>query len=97
MVGGRLFTHYFTRNIYIPIVTYIITMATTIQISKELLKKLQNMKIHAKESYEDLIWDLIEDRMEFSDETKKNIAEAEKDFKEGRTISLEELKKKRGL
>lgn len=55
------------------------------------------MKMHVKESYEDIIWDLIEDRLEFSDETKKNIAQAEKDFKEGKTISLEELKKKRGL
>ena len=72
-------------------------MVTTIQISNELLNKLQMMKIHTKESYEDLIWDLIEDRMEFSEETKKNLAEAEKDFKERRTISLEELKKKRGL
>jgi len=72
-------------------------MVTTIQISNELLNKLQMMKIHTKESYEDLIWDLIEDRMEFSEETKKNLAEAEKDFKEGKTISLEELKKKRGL
>lgn len=70
---------------------------TTIQVSNELLKKLQMMKIHAKESYEDLIWDLIEDRMEFLDETKKNIAKAEEDFKKGRTVSLEELKKKRGL
>ncbi len=41
-------------------------MATTMQVSNELLNKLQMMKIHAKESYEDIIWDLIEDRMEFS-------------------------------
>ncbi len=72
-------------------------MGTTIQISSELLKRLQMMKIHAKESYEDLIWDLIEDRMEFSEETKKNIKQSEKEFREGKTISLEELKKKRGL
>jgi hypothetical protein len=69
-------------------------MDTSIQISKNLLEKLKLMKIHNKESYEDLIWDLIEDRMEFSEETKKNIAQSEKDFREGRTISLEEIKKK---
>lgn len=72
-------------------------MVTTIQISRELLNKLQMMKIHVKESYEDLIWDLIEDRMEFSEETKKNIANAEEDYKKGRIVSLEELKRKRGL
>ena len=72
-------------------------MVTTIQVSNELLKKLQMMKMHVKESYEDLIWDLIEDRMEFSEETKKNIAEAEKDFKEGRTHKWEDVKKELGI
>jgi predicted CopG family antitoxin len=71
-------------------------MDTTIQISKDLLENLKAMKIHDKESYEDLIWDLIEDRMEFSEETKKNIAKSEKEIKEGKTISLEQLKRKLG-
>ena len=80
--------------------SYIVSMETTIQVSKELLEKLRVMKIHEKESYENIIWDLIEDRLEFSDETKKNIAEAEKDFKEGNWdnfTSLEEIKKKLGM
>ena len=72
-------------------------METTIQVSKDLLEKPRMMKIHIKESYEDIIWDLIEDRMEFSEETKKNIAEAEKEYRKGKTISLGELKRKRGL
>jgi predicted CopG family antitoxin len=72
-------------------------MGTTIQISNELLERLQLMKVHAKESYEDLIWDLIEDRMEFSEETKKNIAESEKDFKKGKFKTLEQIKKELGL
>lgn len=69
-------------------------MDTTIQISKELLNKLKAFKIHEKESYEDLIWDLLEDRMELSEETKKNIAEAREQVKGGKTISHEQLKKK---
>ena len=71
-------------------------MDTTIQISKELIEKLKVMKLHNKESYEDLIWGLIEDRMEFSEETKKNIKEYEKDFKEGKFhkfTKLEDVKK----
>jgi len=74
-------------------------MDTTIQISRDLLEKLKQMKIHAKESYENLIWDLIEDRMEFSEETKKAIAEYEKDMKEGnfdKFTSLEDVKKEMG-
>ena len=71
-------------------------MGTTIQISEELLEKLKKMKVHDKESYEELIWDLIEDRMEFSEETKKAIVEYEKDMKEGnldKFTSLEDIKK----
>lgn len=72
-------------------------MGTTVQVSKELLGKLKQMKMHAKESYEEIIWDLLEDRMEFSDETKKNIAQSEKDFKEGRTHKWEDVKKELGI
>jgi|TARA_Y100000310_G_C20371272_1_gene663619 predicted CopG family antitoxin len=72
-------------------------METTIQISKELLGKLQAMKLHSKESYENLIWDLIEDRMEFSGETKKNIAKSEKEIKEGKTHKWEDVKKELGI
>ena len=71
-------------------------MATTIQVSKELLSKLQSIKMHSKESYEDIIWNLIEDTMELSEEAKRNIAVSEKQIKEGKTISLEKLKKKWG-
>ena len=64
-------------------------METTIQISDELLKRLKIMKADAKESYENIIWDLIEDRMEFSQQTKANLNKSEEDLKEGKTISLE--------
>ncbi|MCX6749912.1 MAG: hypothetical protein NTZ83_00475 [Candidatus Pacearchaeota archaeon] len=69
-------------------------METTIQISKELLGKLALMKMHEKESYENVIWDLIEDRMEFSQETRANIEKSEGEIKAGKTISLEKIKKK---
>lgn len=69
-------------------------MDTTIQVSKELLGKLLKMKMHEKESYESVIWDLIEDRMEFSEKTKEDIIRGEEEIKQGKTISLEELKRK---
>ena len=68
-------------------------METTIQVSKELLDKLHSMKIHVKESYEDLIWDLLEDRMELSEETKKDIKEAREQVARGQVYTLEEVKK----
>jgi predicted transcriptional regulator len=69
-------------------------METTIQVSKELLERLKMMKMNEKESYESIITDLIEDRMEFSEQTRRNIAKSEKEIKEGRTVSLEEIKKR---
>lgn len=70
---------------------------TTIQISKELLEKLKARKISDKESYEDVIWDLMEDTMELSEETKRNIATSRQQYKEGKYKSLEEVKKDLGL
>lgn len=72
-------------------------MATTIQVSSELLDKLQKMKMYDKESYEEVIWDLLEDRMELSEETKKNIVESEKDIREGRVYTHEQVKKMLGI
>ena len=71
-------------------------METSIQVSTKLLEKLKYMKMYSKESYEEIIWDLIEDRMEFSEETKRDIEASREDIKAGRTISLERLKKKIG-
>ena len=68
-------------------------MATTIQISEKLRDELKKRKFHPNESYEDIIWDLLEDLMELSDQTKVAIKEAEADLKAGRTISLRDLKK----
>lgn len=70
---------------------------TTIQISKELLEKLKARKISDKESYEDVIWDLMEDTMELSEETKRSIATSRQQYKEGKYKSLEEVKKDLGL
>lgn len=69
-------------------------MDTTIQISRQLLEKLAAMKMHKKESYENIIWDLIEDRLEFSSDTKTNLLASEKEIKSGKTISLNNLKQK---
>ena len=72
-------------------------MATTIQISEDLQKELSKRKLYNKESYEEVIWDLIEDTLELSEETKKNILQAEKDFKEGKFHTHEQVKRKLGL
>ena len=72
-------------------------MATTIQISEELLKILKDKKLNDKESYENIIWDLIEDTKELSEETKREVAESRKQVKEGKVKSLEQIKKELNL
>jgi hypothetical protein len=69
-------------------------MATTIQVSNELMDKLRNRKLYEKESYEEIIWDLLEDDMELTEETKKQIEQSRAEIKQGKTISLDEIKKK---
>ncbi|MBS3073946.1 hypothetical protein J4447_00655 [Candidatus Pacearchaeota archaeon] len=68
-------------------------MDTTIQVSNDLLEHLRQMKLHAKESYEDLIWDLIEDRMELSKELKKKLAEARIEAKAGKVHKWGDIKR----
>ena len=72
-------------------------MATTIQISEELQSKLSKRKIFDRETYEEIIWDLLEDTMELSEETKKDIAEAREDIKKGRVYAFDQVKKEAGL
>ncbi|HLD18764.1 MAG TPA: hypothetical protein VJB90_02035 [Candidatus Nanoarchaeia archaeon] len=72
-------------------------MATTIQISKKLSESLKNRKLYDKESYEEIIWDLIEDSLLLNEQTLKEIKTAEKQVREGRTVSFEEVKRKAGL
>jgi predicted CopG family antitoxin len=72
-------------------------MATTIQISNALMAKLKNMKMYDKESYEDIIWDMLEDRMELSAQTKLNIEESRKQIASKKVYTHEQVKKELGI
>ncbi len=72
-------------------------MDTTIQVSRNLLETLKKRKMHEKESYENIIWDLLEDTMELSEETKKNIAISRQQYKEGKFHKWEDIKKELNL
>ncbi|MDO8508825.1 MAG: hypothetical protein Q7S27_04025 [Nanoarchaeota archaeon] len=68
-------------------------MATTIQISEKLQEALSKRKLYEKETYEEIIWDLIEDSLEISEESKRNITKSEKEIKEGKIHKWEDIKK----
>ena len=72
-------------------------MATTIQISEKPQQELVKRKLYSNETYEETIWDLIEDTMTLSEETKREIAEARKEIVQGKFFTLDDLKRKYGL
>ena len=72
-------------------------MATTIQISEDLQKVLAKRKFVEKETYEEVIWDLIEDTQELSEQTKKELEHARAQVKAGKTHTLAQVKKELGF
>lgn len=72
-------------------------MTTTIQISNDIKKELDKKKMFSRETYNDVIARMLEDDMEVNEETKKDIEEARKKFKEGKYITHEQVKKELGF
>ena len=68
-------------------------MITTIQISKELKKELSKKKFSNRETYESIIWDLLEDTIELNERTKKELKESREEIRSGKTYSLGQIKK----
>jgi predicted transcriptional regulator len=73
------------------------TKTTTIQVSNELKRTLEKRKFVDAESYEEVIWSLLEDTMELNEETKRDIAQSEKEINQGKFITIENLKKRINL
>lgn len=68
-------------------------MPTTIQVSEKLQKELAKRKMYEKETYEEVIWDLMEDSQELDEETKREIAQARQEIREGKYHTLEDVKR----
>jgi predicted transcriptional regulator len=70
---------------------------TTIQIKEETKKTLQSMKLHPRETYEEVLERIFEDLLELSEETKAEIEEARKEIESGKFVTQEQLKKDFGI
>lgn len=66
---------------------------TTIQISRELQGKLEERKISERESYDEIIANLLEDTLELSEETKKELEQSRNEIKAGKFKTLAQIKK----
>mgnify|MGYP006995563084 CR=1 FL=1 len=69
---------------------------TTIRITNDLHKALGSLKA-SNESFEDLIWDLVEPYLELSPQTKKNIAKSLEEYEKGEFYTLDEVEKEFGF
>ena len=67
--------------------------STTIQISQDLQEELNKMKLFSRETYEEVIWNVIEDTKELSEQTKQDILKARQEIAEGKFITLTDIKK----
>jgi hypothetical protein len=69
-------------------------MATTIQISEQVKEALEKMRLFERETYNEIIENMIEDNIEINEQTKKELEERKKstDF-----ISQEEIEKEFGI
>lgn len=70
---------------------------TTIQVSNTLHNELIKRKLFDRETYEEVIWDLIEDTRELNDQTKRDIEKARDEIKAGKVHTLAQVKKELGL
>ena len=84
-------------KLYIVCLTYVYLMTTTIQISEELQDELVKRKFFERETYEEVIWDMVEDTRELNEQTKKEIAEARAEIKARKVHKLSKVKKELGL
>lgn len=70
---------------------------STIQIKEETKKTLQSMKLHPRETYEEVIERMLEDLRELNEETIADIEKARKEIESGKFVTHEQLKKDLGL
>lgn len=72
-------------------------MTTTIQISDELKEELGSMKLHRKETYEDIIWAILQDIKDLDEQTLKEIERARAEIRSGSFYNLEEARRDAGV
>jgi len=65
---------------------------TTIQLSREMKGALAGLKLHPRETYEDVLERLLEDLRELNEETKRDIERALREIRAGKYRTHEQLK-----
>jgi len=100
VLAGSLFFRVFflarTKALY-TMASYRCAMATTIQVSEKLVAALKQRKLYGKESYEEVIWDALEESKELNEETKRAVMQARAEIRTGKFHTHEQVRKSLGL
>ena len=72
-------------------------MSTTIQVSEDIRESLTSMKMHHRETYNEVIERLIEDSQEMSAETRREVKAAVKEISKGKYKTHAQVKRELGL
>jgi hypothetical protein len=72
-------------------------MATTIQIEERMRRALEGMKLHPRETYNEVLERMLEDLSELGAETNRQLAQALADYKAGKFKTHARLKKEMGF
>lgn len=70
---------------------------TTIRLSQEMKKVLAGMKLHPRETYEEVLERLLENLQELNEQTKEEIEQAIRDIKAGKHRTHQQLKEELGF
>jgi len=73
-------------------------MATsTIQLDRTTKAKLEGMKLHPRETYEEVIQRILEDLSELSEETKRELEQARREIRAGKFKTHEQVRAEMGF
>ena len=70
---------------------------TTIQVQSEMKKKLTAMKLHSRETYNDVLERLLEDLSQLDEGTRRDIEKAIREIKSGKYRTHGQVKAEMGL
>jgi predicted transcriptional regulator len=70
---------------------------TTIQLTSAMKDELTAMKVHPRESYQEVLERVLEDLRELDAKTRKELARAEADLDHGRSMTHRQLGAKLGF
>jgi len=70
---------------------------TTVQLSTGMKRTLEKMKLHPRETFNDVLERLLEDLSELDEATKKEIEQARAEIRAGRYLTSDQVRKAMGF